>query len=383
MTDSTQLVDTLSRLAAESLDELPEVVVVHERIGPVPALELIREVALRFPAVGVVLVTSDASPGLFQAAMDHGARGLVALPLSYEELASRVQAVAQWSAGVRRHLGAAATRSPAPAAPSSPSAAPRAGWAPPSPPCSSRSPPRPPDAPPPWSTWTSRPGTSPPTWTSSSAAPSSTSPRSPTSPRASSPTPSSATTADSPCSSPPPRANAARRSPTGPPATSSAPCAPATRSSSSTAAPSSAAPARQPWRRPTGPCWSPPRRHRRTRGQADRADVGPAADPQGGGDHGRRQPAHPVHGDPAAAHRADHRHRGRRHHDPRPLQGAPGRGGRRARARTGGEEHRETGDVGAGRRTRPGAGRADGPQGRRPRGDRGAVSFRRRRDGTG
>ncbi|GAB2818901.1 AAA family ATPase [Streptomyces chlorus] len=103
--DSTQLVDTLARLAAESIDELPEVVVVHERIGPVPALELIREVALRFPAVGVILVTSDASPGLFQAAMDYGARGLVALPLSYEELANRVHAVAQWSSGVRRHLG--------------------------------------------------------------------------------------------------------------------------------------------------------------------------------------------------------------------------------------------------------------------------------------
>jgi pilus assembly protein CpaE len=103
--DSTQLIDTLARLAAESVDELPEVVIVHERIGPVPALELIREVALRFPAVGVILVTSDASPGLFQAAMDYGARGLVALPLSYEELASRVQAVAQWSTGVRRHLG--------------------------------------------------------------------------------------------------------------------------------------------------------------------------------------------------------------------------------------------------------------------------------------
>lgn len=105
--DSTQLVDTLARLAAESVDELPEVVIVHERVGPVPALELIREVALRFPAVGVILVTSDPGPGLFQAAMDHGARGLVALPLGYEELASRVQAVAQWSVGVRRHLGGA------------------------------------------------------------------------------------------------------------------------------------------------------------------------------------------------------------------------------------------------------------------------------------
>ncbi|MFR9795298.1 AAA family ATPase [Streptomyces sp. MS06] len=105
VTDSTQLIDTLARLAAESVDELPEVVVVHELIGPAPALELIRDVALRFPAVGVILVTSDAGPGLFSAAMDSGARGLVALPLSYEELAHRVQAVAQWSVGVRRHLG--------------------------------------------------------------------------------------------------------------------------------------------------------------------------------------------------------------------------------------------------------------------------------------
>ncbi|MEU3526907.1 P-loop NTPase [Streptomyces sp. NPDC038707] len=113
VTDSTQLVDTLARLAAESVGELPEVVVVHERIGPVPALELIREVSLRFPAAGVVLVTSDASPGLFAAAMDAGARGLVGLPLSYEELAGRVQAVAQWSAGVRRHLGHGSSEAPA------------------------------------------------------------------------------------------------------------------------------------------------------------------------------------------------------------------------------------------------------------------------------
>ncbi|MGW2562444.1 AAA family ATPase [Streptomyces sp. NPDC001514] len=103
--DSTSLLDTLARLAAESLDELPEVVLVHERIGPVPALELIREVALRFPAVGVILVTADASPGLYSAAMDSGARGLVGLPLSYEELVQRVQAAASWSVGVRRHLG--------------------------------------------------------------------------------------------------------------------------------------------------------------------------------------------------------------------------------------------------------------------------------------
>lgn len=105
--DSTQLIDTLARLAGEAIDELPEVVLVHERIGPVPALELIREVSMRFPSVGVVMITADASPSLFADAMDSGARGLVALPLSYEELANRVQAAAQWSSGVRRHLTAA------------------------------------------------------------------------------------------------------------------------------------------------------------------------------------------------------------------------------------------------------------------------------------
>jgi pilus assembly protein CpaE len=103
--DSTALLDTLARLAAESLDELPEVVLVHERIGPVPALDLVRDLVLRFPAVGVVLVTSDTSTGVLTAAMDSGARGIVNLPLSYDALAERVQAAAAWSAGMRRHLG--------------------------------------------------------------------------------------------------------------------------------------------------------------------------------------------------------------------------------------------------------------------------------------
>ncbi|WP_432010547.1 AAA family ATPase [Streptomyces cucumeris] len=103
--DSTRLLDTLAALAAASLEELPEVVLVHERIGPAPALEVIREIALRFPAVGVVLVTADAGPALYSAAMDAGARGIAGIPLSYDELAARVHGAAQWAGGVRRHLG--------------------------------------------------------------------------------------------------------------------------------------------------------------------------------------------------------------------------------------------------------------------------------------
>ncbi|MFH8464487.1 CpaE family protein [Streptomyces sp. NPDC017991] len=106
--DTTALLDTLARLAAESLDELPEVVLVHERIGPVPALDVIRDLVMRFPAVGVVLITADTSTGVLTAAMDCGARGIVGLPLGYDALAERVQAAAAWSTGMRRHLGSAA-----------------------------------------------------------------------------------------------------------------------------------------------------------------------------------------------------------------------------------------------------------------------------------
>ncbi|MGW2919430.1 AAA family ATPase [Streptomyces angustmyceticus] len=129
--DSTALLNALAGAAAQgagaspggaapaagpsAVEALPEVVLVHERIGPTPALELIREVALRFPAVGVVLITTDAGPALFSAAMDAGARGIVGLPLGYDELAARVQAAAQWSAGVRVHLGGSQETAPGPA----------------------------------------------------------------------------------------------------------------------------------------------------------------------------------------------------------------------------------------------------------------------------
>ncbi|MBA0051310.1 CobQ/CobB/MinD/ParA nucleotide binding domain-containing protein [Streptomyces sp. AJS327] len=106
ISNSTALLDTLAALAHEGIEDLPEVVLVHERVGPVPALELVREIALRFPVVGVVLLTSDAGPGLYSAAMDAGSRGIVALPASYDELLARVQAAAQWSSGMRRHLQA-------------------------------------------------------------------------------------------------------------------------------------------------------------------------------------------------------------------------------------------------------------------------------------
>ncbi|SHK68511.1 AAA family ATPase [Actinacidiphila paucisporea] len=103
--DSTGLLELLAGAAESGFDELPEVVIVHEAIGPMPALDLVRDIALRYPAVGVVLLTGDPGPAALAAAMNSGARGVIGLPLSYDELGARVDAAATWAAGVRRHLG--------------------------------------------------------------------------------------------------------------------------------------------------------------------------------------------------------------------------------------------------------------------------------------
>jgi pilus assembly protein CpaE len=81
-----------------------DVLVLHEGIGPLPALEVLREVALARPALGVVLLVAESRPETFAAAMESGARTLLTLPLSVEEVGDRVQAAAQWSRTVRSHL---------------------------------------------------------------------------------------------------------------------------------------------------------------------------------------------------------------------------------------------------------------------------------------
>ncbi|WP_435124722.1 AAA family ATPase [Actinacidiphila sp. bgisy144] len=110
---STALLDALARAAESGVEELPEVVVVHDLIGPMPGLDLVRDIALRFPAVGVVLLTADPSPSMLASAMNSGARGVIGLPLAYDELGARVEAAAAWADGVRRHLAPGRTALPA------------------------------------------------------------------------------------------------------------------------------------------------------------------------------------------------------------------------------------------------------------------------------
>ncbi len=86
------------------LREDADVVLVHEDLGPEPALLLIRDLSVRRPASAMLLMATDASADLVTEAMEAGARGLVQLPLSFGQLEGRLLAAAAWSAQMRRLL---------------------------------------------------------------------------------------------------------------------------------------------------------------------------------------------------------------------------------------------------------------------------------------
>lgn len=77
-----------------------DVVLLHEDIGPLPVMDLAKEITGRWPHVGVVLVVRDRTPEVLRAALQAGARDVLALPLSFEELIG-VKGAGAWSHTVR------------------------------------------------------------------------------------------------------------------------------------------------------------------------------------------------------------------------------------------------------------------------------------------
>ncbi|GAA3725772.1 AAA family ATPase [Salinactinospora qingdaonensis] len=98
-----------SREVVETVAQLPglDVVVIHEDLGPLPVLDLIRDLSRNHPQLAVILVVSEITPDTFTGAMEAGARGVVSTEATLEELRARVSNAADWSRTLRRHLEAA------------------------------------------------------------------------------------------------------------------------------------------------------------------------------------------------------------------------------------------------------------------------------------
>ncbi|MGC4959555.1 AAA family ATPase [Actinomadura citrea] len=84
-----------------------DVVLVHQGLGPLPALDLIRDLVIRQPQLAVILIADDATAETLAAAMAAGARGVISNEPTLSELQNRVQQASEWSRSMRRHFTAA------------------------------------------------------------------------------------------------------------------------------------------------------------------------------------------------------------------------------------------------------------------------------------
>lgn len=98
---SREILDTVSKLP--NLD----VVLIYQNLGPLPVLDLVRELSRTHPQLAVIMIVEDVQPETFTQAMEAGARGVLAANATIEELDARITTAADWSRTLRRHLEAA------------------------------------------------------------------------------------------------------------------------------------------------------------------------------------------------------------------------------------------------------------------------------------
>ncbi|GAB3475944.1 AAA family ATPase [Nocardiopsis coralliicola] len=91
---------------SETLRTLPDldVLIVHESLGPLPAVELIRDVTRSHPQLAVLLMVDEYNPEVFARAMEAGARGVLPHNSTIGDLDARVAQAAEWSKTLRRHF---------------------------------------------------------------------------------------------------------------------------------------------------------------------------------------------------------------------------------------------------------------------------------------
>jgi pilus assembly protein CpaE len=94
--------ETTTELTAAVLRLEPQVVLLHDRLGPGDIADVMRDLSLRRPATAHLVITGDTEPETYAAAMAAGARGLLAYPFAFEEVQARLADAVEWSATMQR-----------------------------------------------------------------------------------------------------------------------------------------------------------------------------------------------------------------------------------------------------------------------------------------
>ena len=85
--------DLMTAIGRRELD----VILIHDELGPVPVLDLVREVVARYPHIAVVLIVREGTAEVLTRVMEAGARGIITQPLGLDELQARLGTAASWS----------------------------------------------------------------------------------------------------------------------------------------------------------------------------------------------------------------------------------------------------------------------------------------------
>lgn len=81
-----------------------DIVLLHEELGPLPVLDIGRDLANHAPTVGLVLLAREQSAELLAGALRAGFRGVVRLPIQLEDLQSTVASTGSWAQQVHERV---------------------------------------------------------------------------------------------------------------------------------------------------------------------------------------------------------------------------------------------------------------------------------------
>ncbi len=82
-----------------------DAIVMHDRRGALPLLEIVRELTVAHPDIGLVLIVNEDSPEVLRSGMQAGARDVITAPVGLEQLEMSLLAAASWTQALRRRAG--------------------------------------------------------------------------------------------------------------------------------------------------------------------------------------------------------------------------------------------------------------------------------------
>ncbi|MBO0920593.1 AAA family ATPase [Cellulomonas sp. zg-ZUI222] len=91
------VVESTAELARVVVERDPNLVLLHDQLGPEPVHQVVRDLSLRRPASVTLIVSGDSDPETLAEATDAGARGLLTYPLSFAEVQQRITNAIDWS----------------------------------------------------------------------------------------------------------------------------------------------------------------------------------------------------------------------------------------------------------------------------------------------